>query len=239
MPGARATLIAGSLLACSLLGACTTTTNGVGIARLPVSGGSSSQPQPGPTAPGSGPSGSSGTPGGPGGRPPSCPVSSCHLRLSGSLSRPYSVAVWADDAQPATIVALTAGSSNAGSETLADQSPAQLSCMSNGELSHCIVVDQIGAHSSIGYLLRVRNGALALGPSVQAATPTMQAADLNQDGWIDIAGLQNDYTPNYASGQVYWQTWVSDGTQLRSTGCGALGHAASSPPTAPLTGKCP
>lgn len=237
----RAWTIAGFLLAAclalGLLAGCTTTTNGVGSLRSPGSSGAASSPSTPP---------STVNPGGPnvpvpnttGGRPPSCPSSSCQLRLSASLAGSDGIAIWADDAARSAIVVLTRGGAPVSWQTLVGETPAQLSCLANGDRSNCILVDLIGAHGSVAHLVRESNGQLVLGVSVQAATPTMQARDLNQDGWIDVSGLQNDQTPNYAAGQVYWQTWLSDGAQLRSTGCGPRSHSSGAAPSAPLTGSC-
>lgn len=230
-----AALLAVGAIAGALAG-CTTTTRGIGSA-LPGAA----------TTTGSAPGPTGVNPGGPvspapntsGNRPASCPADTCHLRLSASMASPYGVAVWADDASRSVIVVLTNGGAPASSQVLPGESPAQLSCANQGPRSNCVLVDLVGEHGSSARVLRAIGGQLSIGAAVTGRTPTMRAQDLNQDGWIDVAGLQNDETPSYAAGQVYWQTWLSDGTQLQSTGCGARSHNAGNAPSAPLTGSCP
>lgn len=242
VPGARscvAALLALTVTAAVLAG-CTTTTRGTGSAvpgpatpAPPSSGGSTAVNPGGPISP------ISPAPNTSGARPSSCPAATCHLRLSASMASPYGIAVWADDASHSVIVVLTSGGAVVSSHVVGFESPAQLSCANQGPRSNCVLVDLAGAHAATARVLRENAGTLAIGPAVTAITPTMQARDLNQDGWIDVAGLQNDETPSYAAGQVYWQTWLSDGTQWQSTGCGARSHDAGAAPSAPLTGSCP
>jgi hypothetical protein len=234
-------LMAALVLFAGTLAACTTTTNGRGTALVPALRSSAPTPTPTPSA-----GTTAATPGGPSTAvppPPSCPQATCRQQLSASLTAPYTVAVWAAPASagnlPAAVVELAANGAAVSWTTLANQSPSQLSCISDPGRSNCVIVGTTGAHSSVASVWRLTAGALVQGASVQAATPTMQAGDLNSDGWVDVAGLQNDYTPNYAAGKEYWQTWRSDGVQLTSTGCTAPSHSVGNPPTVLLTGNCP
>lgn len=235
---ARVPLVATALLASVLLSvtACTTTTDGVGWVRARAATG------PTTTVPGSG--SQPVNPGGPNlpapstGAPPGCRADTCQLRLSASLDAPYGIAVWATDAGRTTFVTLTNGGAQVSSSALVDESPAQLSCLASAQRPNCVLVDRTGVHGSVARILRHAGGALVVAATAQVATPTMQSVDLNRDGWVDVAGLQNDETPSYASGQLYWQTWLSDGVRFIASGCGPKSSSAPGAPSAPLTGHC-
>lgn len=225
----------------ALVAGCTTTVGGHGSpggflpSGAPSSSGSINPGGPRSPLPGSPiPSGSNS-------RPPNCPANSCHVRLTASIGGADGVAVWSNDAQHSTIVVGTVNGAARSSSVLPDESPAQLSCQTRGEQSNCILVDLVGAHGSIAHLIRDNNGSVVLGATASASTPTMAANDLNGDGWVDVVALQNDYQPSYVNGHVYWQTWLSDGTALKSSGCSGKSTVAEAAPapTAPLTGSCP
>jgi hypothetical protein len=219
--------------------ACTTTTSGTGSVR---GGFATAGPGfPVPTSPrGSTPSSRAAVP-----PPPFCQPGACQQRLSASLTAPYGIAVWSNpnfNGVAVTIVELTRNGVPVTWQGKPDQTPSQLSCITSDH-SNCVLVDLTGAHGSIASVWRLVGDAsgasLVHGASAQAATPTMQAADLDHDGWVDVAGLQNDYTPSYAAGRVYWQTWKSDGTRLMSTGCSAPSHTRPAAPSAFESGNCP
>jgi hypothetical protein len=119
-----------------------------------------------------------------------------------------------------------------------DASASQVAC-SPAPQPNCGLAVFVGAHASEALgLLRVGNG---FQPYARADsnTPTTKIADLNGDGWIDVAAIQNTYQPSYAAGQVYWQTSTSNGRHFASTGCSVPSREPSAAPTAPLTGSCP
>ncbi|MDP9094163.1 MAG: hypothetical protein M3N95_14830, partial [Actinomycetota bacterium] len=113
-----------------------------------------------------------------------------------------------------------------------------LSCSTTADKSNCVLVDSVGAHGSNATVWRLGGASLHRGQTVTAGTPNMRALDLNGDGWVDAEALQSTYTPDYVSGAVYWQTWVSDGTHLTSTGCTSPTHTQPAAPAAPVAGSC-
>jgi hypothetical protein len=119
-----------------------------------------------------------------------------------------------------------------------DASPSQLACSATPQ-PNCGLALFVGAHASeaVG-LLRVGETFQPYGQA-NSDTPTTKVGDLNGDGWIDVAAIQNTYRPSYAAGKVYWQTSVSNGRTYTSTGCGSPSHQLPPAPTAPLTGSCP
>jgi hypothetical protein len=120
--------------------------------------------------------------------------------------------------------------------------PSRLACNSvtsgSNTTTTCIVVDLMGAHSSSATLYRYAQGQMQLGSRVETNTPTMTTADLNGDGALDVAGLRDNETPNYAQGKVQWQTWTSGGSQLTPTGCTALASTPPPAPKIPASGTC-
>jgi hypothetical protein len=91
-----------------------------------------------------------------------------------------------------------------------------------------------------GHPVVLAASSLAVGPAVGTDTPGLQPRDLYGDNRIDLYGLQNNYDPDYASGDVQWQTWrrSNDETSFSSTGCGPLSSPAPAAPVALLTGSC-
>jgi hypothetical protein len=230
------------LVICAATASCTTLSQGRGsVIGSPASTGVSSLPSepvtstPPTSSPPGAPSAAS--------APAACPGGTCRQVLSSSLISPYSVIVRANSAYGggagATIVELTASGVAVSWTVRPGESPAQISCQSSPDRSNCVLVDNVGAHGSTATVLRLAGGTLAVGSSVVATTPQMQATDVNHDGWVDAIGLQNTLKPDYATGTVYWQTWTSNGTQLTSTGCTPPTHTPPSPPSAPLLGQCP
>src|SRR5439155_15823771 len=96
----------------------------------------------------------------------------------------------------------------------------------------------VGAHGSTSTLWAFAKQRLTKGATVNSDTPSMFARDLNADGLLDVVAQQNNYTPDYATGKVQWQTWLSDGSNLTSTGCTPLTTAPAPRPTSAVTGKC-
>jgi hypothetical protein len=138
----------------------------------------------------------------------------------------------------ATIVELTNAGTPVYWATIAGEMPAQLTCSTSADKSNCVLVASVGAHGSNAAVWRLGGATLHRGSTVASDSPNMRALDLNGDGWVDAEGLQNTYNPDYASGAVYWQTWISDGTHLTSTGCTPPTHSQPGAPAAPVTGTC-
>jgi hypothetical protein len=139
----------------------------------------------------------------------------------------------------ATVTELASGGVPVYWHVTDNASPSQVAC-SAAPQPNCGLALFVGAHASeaIG-LLRDGDG---FRPYAEADsnTPTTKVGDLNGDGWIDVAAIQNTYRPSYATGKVYWQTSTSDGHTYTATGCTAPSHNPSTTaPTAPLTGTCP
>jgi len=104
---------------------------------------------------------------------------------------------------------------------------------------NCVLIDSVGMHASIAELLLVRDGRLVHPPNaeVTADSPVMKATDLDHDGYLDVIGTTNDYSPNYAQGHNYWQTFRYADGQFVPTGCAR--QASTPAPTRLLSGTCP
>ena len=163
--------------------------------------------------------------------------------MSTTLRAPFAVIVRTNPAYAngtgAAIVELTRSDVPVGWYVVPGESPSEITCSTTASQSNCVLVDHVGAHGSDAIVFRLVGQALQRGSTVLAATPDMHASDLDGDGWVDAAGLQNTGVPNYATGRVYWQTWVSDGIRLRTTGCTSPAGSAPPAPTTLLRGSCP
>lgn len=117
---------------------------------------------------------------------------------------------------------------------------ARLTCLPTPSQPNCLVTSELGAHAGSAETLLLRNGALVAPATASVAfdssAPT--AADLDQDGLLDVSGMENDYRPNYAQGHNFWATYRQHGAALHRTGC-APAAAGSAPPTGLLHGPCP
>lgn len=103
---------------------------------------------------------------------------------------------------------------------------------------NCVLTGSAGMHASIAELLLVRDGRLIhpAGAEVVADSPGVRAADLDHDGFLDVIATTNDYTPNYAQGHNYWQTFRYAGGGFELTGCA---RQPGPVPSQLLTGTCP
>jgi hypothetical protein len=116
--------------------------------------------------------------------------------------------------------------------------PMQLACATHNGTGGCVVVDQVGVHAATATAYAFDGSMLHRGSVADGNTPEAFARDLDGNGTLDVAALQNDYQPDYATGQVQWQTWRSDGSTLTSTGCTPLASTAPPRPTAFASGHC-
>ena len=116
-----------------------------------------------------------------------------------------------------------------------------LTCRANAPEPHCVLTDGAGAHSSMAQVLLLRSGRL-VAPArayVEADLPTVLARDLDGDGYLDVVALDSDYTPSFAQGHLFWNTFRFAGGQLTSTGCVPRTSPTDPAPTQPVTGHCP
>jgi hypothetical protein len=175
--------------------------------------------------------------------PEACPGGTCKQTMSTTLTAPFEVIVRANPAYAngtgAAIVELTQSGVPISWYVVPGETPAEITCSSTPNQSNCVLVNHVGEHASDGIVFRLSGNTLHRGSTVRATTRQMHARDLNGDGWVDVAGLQNTGKPDYATGQVYWQTWVSNGVFLNSTGCTGLASAADPQPAELVHGNCP
>lgn len=176
--------------------------------------------------------------------PRQCPGGSCPIIGTADLGDGFVASLRSGTASDgpafgASVLELTEAGVPVDWHATDDRQPGQLSCI-GGAVANCVVIDYQGAHSASATVWRLgRDSAtLAKMASADADTPSMSARDLNGDGFVDVIGLQNDYQPDYVTGQVQWQTWVFDGKNLSSTGCTALAPTPPPRPSAPATGTC-
>jgi hypothetical protein len=231
--------------ALALLAGCSTTVAGSGsrvgdVTTAPATGSASATaPTASPTATPSASTSAAGGTDAPVPAPAQCASGSCPTAASVQLDE-YQVLLRTGRSAsggPASVIELRHNGVAVDWHTNDDELPGGLACSSGRELT-CVAVHFVGAHGSNATAWRRVGNALARGDTVTADTPQLFGRDLTGDGILDVVGLQNDFTPDYASGHVQWQTWVSDGTRLRSTGCTPLSAAPGPIPTAPVTGHC-
>lgn len=118
---------------------------------------------------------------------------------------------------------------------------AELTCRAAAPEPHCILTDGDGAHSSVAQMVLLRSGRLAVPPgaAVVADLPTIISRDLDGDGYLDVVALDSDYTPNFAQGHLFWNTFRFAGGQLMSTGCVPRTSPTDPPPSRTASGLCP
>lgn len=230
------------LAAAAVLTACTTTVNGTGIARQPsltptpttstaATTPASSSATPTPTAPA--PTAVS--------PPPQCPGGTCQIAATIGLQNGYEILLrngTSTTAPVSSVVELTQRGVPVAWFVADGEQPAHIACSITNQQGSCVVVNEVGAHGSDAIAFVFTGTALQRGDTVTASTPEMFPRDLNADGTIDAEGLQNDYTPDYATGKVQWQTWTSNGLHFTSTGCGPKSSVAPPRPTTLQTGPC-
>jgi hypothetical protein len=106
------------------------------------------------------------------------------------------------------------------------------------QAQQCVLTDGDGAHSSVAQVVLLRGGRLVVPAkaAVVADLPTVLARDLDGDADLDVVALDSDYTPNFAQGHLFWNTFQFDGDRLASTGCVPK---TGSPPAQLATEPCP
>ncbi|MDT0261904.1 hypothetical protein [Jatrophihabitans lederbergiae] len=110
-----------------------------------------------------------------------------------------------------------------------------------GQHPNCVVSSSVGSHAGNAEVVQLRGSALVSSPatSVTFDSGVPRAADLNGDGYLDVAGLDNDYKPNFATGHNFWTTYRFTGGALHQTGCTPQKSIHQVAPTVLLTGPCP
>ena len=114
-----------------------------------------------------------------------------------------------------------------------------VSCLSSGAEPSCVFMDGQGAHSGLAQEIVVRSGRLVASAMVSSDSAMIVAQDMNGDGDLDVAALDSDFTPNYASGHLFWHTYRFAGNQLVSTGCTPAESTRAPVPKQFVTGSCP
>ena len=112
-----------------------------------------------------------------------------------------------------------------------------LTCLATPQEPNCVVVDSFGMHASVAEMVVLRNGRLVHAAEAVADAPGMKAVDLDRDGYLDVIGTVNDYTPNFAQGHNYWQTRRYASGRFTVTGCAP--QQGMPVPTQLLNGECP
>lgn len=190
---------------------------------------------------------------------PPCQQYGCTAQAPITLNADYAVRLWSSSATAASgsqnlrstpvveLVRTSDRTSEAGTQhvqwwvgRLGYGWTATLVCAS-GEHPNCVVSSSVGSHAGNAEIVQLRGAALISSPSTSvtfdSGVPT--AADLDGDGYLDVAGLDNDYTPSFATGHNFWTTYRFTGGALHQTGCTPLKFLHQAPPTALLTGPCP
>ena len=116
-----------------------------------------------------------------------------------------------------------------------------LTCKAAAPEPNCMLTDGDGAHSAAAQLVVLRAGRLLApnGAGVVADLPTVVVRDLDGDGYLDAVALDSDYTPNFAQGHLFWNTYRFAGERLTSTGCVRRAAPSDPAPTRIVTGPCP
>lgn len=113
-----------------------------------------------------------------------------------------------------------------------------LTCLTTTQAPNCVVVDSLGMHASVAEMVLLQGQRLVHAAEAVADAPGMSAVDLDNDGYLDVIGTVNDYTPNFAQGHNYWQTLRYSAGRFTITGC-ALQQQGLPAPTQLLNGACP
>jgi len=104
----------------------------------------------------------------------------------------------------------------------------------------CVVTGHAGAHGSGAVLLTLnRAQGIHILDSVNSGSASVALADLNHDGFFDVALRESTDIPDHASAPQYWQTFLDQDGRFSRTGCTKPTTDNTPAPTAPVTGTCP
>jgi hypothetical protein len=175
--------------------------------------------------------------------PAACKSWQCHVRQTRQLGNGAAVTLWVSASEQnfrsRPVLSLSEDSVAVQWWVLpkGDGWNATLTCLATQE-PNCVVVDSLGMHASVAEMVLLRGGRLMHTAEAMADAPDMTAVDLDRDGYLDVIGTVNDYTPNFAQGHNYWQTQRYSGGRFVVTGC-ALQQQGLPAPTQLLNGACP
>ena len=118
---------------------------------------------------------------------------------------------------------------------------ASLSCLPTSASPNCVVAAEVGSHAGVAEAILLQHGQL-VSPATASVTfdsGTPVASDLDGDGLLDVMGIENDYTPSYATGHNFWASYRLAAGGLHQTGCTPVHSLTEKAPTTLLTGTCP
>jgi hypothetical protein len=176
--------------------------------------------------------------------PAACKSWHCHARQTRQLGNGDAVTLWVAPSEQnfrsRPVLSLTDNGVAVQWWTLpkGDGWNGSLTCLATSQQPNCVVVDSLGMHASVAEMVVLRDGRLVHTGEAVADAPGMTAVDLDQDGYLDVIGTVNDYTPNFAQGHNYWQTLRYSGGRFVVTGC-ALQQQGLPAPVQLLNGNCP
>lgn len=171
--------------------------------------------------------------------PPQCPGGTC-TELSHSSSKNGLRIVLRKGTGSSGVVELVKDSVPIAWDVRRELDDGTMNCTTRTPDLHCVVQGGVGAHSSAAQLYLARATGFTKSALIGTDTPGIVARDLDNDGDLDLAVPVNDYTPDYADGGQYWQTYLLHQGQYRSSGCTPDKHGRLDPaPTKPVFGSCP
>jgi hypothetical protein len=175
--------------------------------------------------------------------PAACHSWNCHARQTRQLGNGDAVTLWVSASQQnfrsRPVLSLTDNGVAVQWWVLpkGDGWNGSLTCLATTQESNCVVLDSFGMHASVAEMVLLRDGRLVHTAEAVSDAPGMTAVDLDRDGYLDVIGTVNDYTPNFAQGHNYWQTLQYSAGRFKVTGC-ALQQGRPAP-TQLLNGTCP
>ncbi len=139
----------------------------------------------------------------------------------------YIVVLWAGKspgADASSVVELTHNGVPVYSSAISGEDPSGLTCVSSLRAS-CVVVNRKAGNVRSAHLWILEGGSLRAAGHVSANSSRIVANDLNGDGVLDLVVLQVN-----GINQSYWETFVSGGGHLTSTGCRRPPKTLAPPP---------
>jgi len=137
------------------------------------------------------------------------------------------------------VVELTKGNSLIDWDFETDTYQPNMTCSTQTEHLHCVVVWGVGAHASVAQLYIVENDRFVMPDPVSTDTPGIKGVDLDGDGDLDLIVPINDYEPSYAGGSYYWETMELTQGTYQATGCTPKTRDLAPAPKTWARGTCP